>query len=180
MRRIKDLIKVGRSAPSRTNSNPPESTVSDLSPPLLDGIKVWHNCSDTTINICFIHGLTGNRDSTWTALEQSTPWPTLLLPPKLPSTRLLTWGYNAYIMQASVASKNRLTDYATNLLIDLINDRASYNASSRSLIFITHSLGGLVCKEAILLSRNNPESYLCNVFKHIAGVIFMGIPYRGS
>ncbi|KAH6667779.1 P-loop containing nucleoside triphosphate hydrolase protein [Halenospora varia] len=115
-----------------------------------------------------------------TASKQSTPWPTVLLPFKLPRARLLTWGYDAYVVQASVASKNRLTDHALNLLIDLTNDRASCNASGRPFIFVAHSLGGLVCKEAILSSRNNPEPHLRDVFEHTTGIIFMGTPHRGS
>lgn len=165
---------------SPSNSDPPNPTTSDPSPPFPDGIKEWHDCPDAAVDICFIHGLTGNRDSTWTVSRQSTPWPTILLPPKLPRARLLTWGYDAYFVQASVASRNRLTDHAMNLLIDLTNHRASCDASGRPLIFVAHSLGGLVCKEAILLSRNNPEAHLCNVFKHTAGIMFMGTPHRGS
>jgi hypothetical protein len=169
-----------RSSSESDPSNPSNPTTSDPSTPRLDGIKVWHDCPDATIDICFVHGLTGNRDSTWTASKQSTPWPTMLLPPNLPHARLLTWGYNAYVVQASVASKNRLTDHAINLLIDLTNDRASCNASGRPLIFVAHSLGGLVCKEAILLSRNNPELHLCDIFEHTTGIMFMGTPHRGS
>ncbi|OBT65046.1 hypothetical protein VE03_05181, partial [Pseudogymnoascus sp. 23342-1-I1] len=154
--------------------------MSDPSPPFPDGIKVWHDCPDATIDICFVHGLTGNGDSTWTASKQSLPWPTMLLPPKLPRARLLTWGYDAYVVRVSVTSKNRLIDHANNLLIDLTNDRASCSASGRPIIFVAHSLGGLVCKEAILSSRNNPEPHLCDVFKHTTGIIFMGTPHRGS
>ena len=104
----------------------------------------------------------------------------MLLPPKLPRARLLTWGYDAYVVQVSVASKNRLTDHAMNLLNDLTNDRASCDASGRPLIFVAHSLGGLVCKEAILSSRHNPETHLCDVFQQTTGIIFMGTPHRGS
>ena len=166
MRRLKDVLRVGRSAPapsalrSPSDSDQPNPASSDPSPPFPDGIKVWHDCPDATIDICFVHGLTGNRDSTWTASKQSKPWPAMLLPSKLPHARLLTWGYDAYVVQASVTSKNRLTDHAVNLLIDLTNDRDSCNTSLRPLIFVAHSLGGLVCKEAILLSRNNPEPHL--------------------
>ncbi|KAF8849319.1 hypothetical protein BDZ45DRAFT_554777, partial [Acephala macrosclerotiorum] len=145
-----------------------------------DGVEVLHDCPDATFDICFVHGLTGNRDSTWTAHGQSTPWPKTLLPPKLTRARILTYGYDAYIMRKSGASSNRLIDHATNLLNDLTTDRASCDASSRPLIFVTHSLGGLVCKEAILLSRNNPESHLRGIFDCTNGIVFMGTPHKGS
>lgn len=187
MRRLKDFSRrqVGDQRTSRTlrspsNSDPRNPTSSDPSPPFPDGIKVWHNCPNATIDICFVHGLTGNRDSTWTASQKSTPWPTMLLPPKLPRARLLTWGYDAYVVQASVASKNRLIDHAMNLLNDLTNDRVASGASARPLIFVAHSLGGIVCKEAILSSRNNPDPHLCDIFEHTIGVVFMGTPHGGS
>ena len=145
-----------------------------------DGVKVLYEHSEPTIDICFVHGLTGNRDSTWIAHGQSEPWPKTLLPPKLRKARILTYGYDAYIVQKSVASSNRLIDHATNLLNDLTTDRASYNASSRLLIFVAHSLGGLICKEAILLSRNNPEAHLQGIFDHTKGIMFMGTPHKGA
>ena len=145
-----------------------------------DGVEVLHDCPNAIVDICFIHGLTGNRDSTWTADGQCTPWPKTFLPSKLTRARIVTYGYDAYIVRKSVASSNRLIDHALNLLNDLTTDRASYNASSRPLIFVTHSLGGLICKEAILLSRNNPESHLRDIFNCIKGIIFMGTPHKGS
>ncbi|RYP06025.1 hypothetical protein DL765_009639 [Monosporascus sp. GIB2] len=145
-----------------------------------DGVAVWHDCPDATVDICFVHGLTGNRDSTWTADRQFEPWPKTLLPPRLPRARLLTYGYDAYVVRKSATSANRLVDHAANLLTDLTNERASHNASSRRLVFVAHSLGGLVCKEAILLSRNNPEAHLRGIFDCVVGVVFMGTPHRGS
>lgn len=163
-----------------TNQPSSLSTISETVPPFSDGIKVWVDCPDATIDVCFVHGLSGDRDTTWTAHGQSVPWPKMLLPDKLPKARLLTYGYDAYVVRKSVAGTNRLIDHATNLLSDLTTDRESCNATSRRLIFVAHSLGGLVCKEAILLSRNNPESHLCDVFHCVVGVIFMGTPHKGS
>ncbi|KXH63433.1 hypothetical protein CSAL01_04547 [Colletotrichum salicis] len=145
-----------------------------------DGVKVLHGCHDATVDVCFVHGLTGNRDSTWTASGQAKPWPETLLPPKLSRARILTYGYDAYIVQKSVASTNGLIDHATNLLNDLATDRACSDASSRPLVFVAHSLGGLVCKEAILLSRNNPEPHLRGIFDYTKGIVFLGTPHRGS
>ncbi|KJZ70321.1 hypothetical protein HIM_10289 [Hirsutella minnesotensis 3608] len=173
--------------PTSLNQQPhPETersrSSSENPPPNLfpHGVEVLHDCANATVDICFVHGLTGNRDSTWTAQGQSTPWPKTLLPSKLSKARIVTYGYDAYIVRKSVASSNRLIDHATNLLHDLTTDRASCDASSRPLIFVAHSLGGLVCKEAVLLSRNNPEAHLRGVFECTKGIIFMGTPHKGS
>ncbi|KAJ5273520.1 hypothetical protein N7478_008645 [Penicillium angulare] len=143
------------------------------------GIKVLHDCPDPVVDICFIHGLTGDRDKTWTAIGQTTPWPKTLLPSKLDG-RILTYGYNAHIAQKSVASSNRLIDHAQNLLGDLTADRGFSNASSRPLIFVAHSLGGLVCKKTILLSQNSAEPHSREIFNCLKGVVFMGTPHRGA
>jgi len=145
-----------------------------------DGLDVFHDCPDATLDVCFVHGLTGNRETTWTAKGSSIPWPKTLLPACLDTARILTYGYDAYIVRKNVASVNRLLDHATNLLNDLVIDRASCNASSRPLILVAHSLGGLICKKAVLLSRNNPEPHLEAIFDSVVGIIFLGTPHRGS
>lgn len=145
-----------------------------------DGVKVFHECSDATVDICFVHGLTGDRVSTWVSNGQSAPWPKTLLPPRLATARILTYGYDAYVVRKHVASSNRLIDHAANLLTDLSSNRAQCNASTRPIIFVVHSLGGLICKKAILLSRNNPEPHLRGIFNCTKGIIFMGTPHKGS
>lgn len=145
-----------------------------------DGIKILHHCDDAAVDICFVHGLTGDRESTWTALGQSMPWPQGLLPSEIKSARILTFGYDAYVLRSSVASSNRLIDHASNLLTSLTTNRTKSRASSRPLIFIAHSLGGLICKVAVLHSRNNAEAHLRDVFHSTKGIIFMGTPHKGS
>lgn len=191
MNKLRAALRPGKKQPKdvrleRGSSNPashnplqrPETELSGSSFP--DGIEVLYDCPDATVDICFVHGLTGNRDSTWTAPGQFMPWPKGFLPQYLPKARILTYGYDAYVVRKSGVSSNRLIDHATNLMNDLTTDRASRNASSCPLIFVTHSLGGLVCKEATLLSRNNPESHLRGIFDCTKGIIFMGTPHKGS
>ena len=207
MRRLKDRFKgiweqprtsanaSGSNQPQETNSgavlgnsqsqpeaehSPPSSESSLPASFFPDGVEVLHGRPDAMVDICFVHGLTGNRETTWTARGQFAPWPKTLLPPRLNKSRILTYGYDAYIVRKSVAGSNRLIDHATNLLNDLTTDRAQCNASTRPIIFIAHSLGGLVCKEAILLSRNNPEAHLRSIFDCVKGIVFMGTPHKGS
>jgi protein SERAC1 len=169
---------IGDTVISPQQSSP--ETESPASPLESTGVKVLHDCPDATVDICFVHGLTGGRDSTWTADGQSIPWPKTLLPPRLDKARILTYGYDAFIVRRTVAPSARLIDHAKNLLSDLTTDRDGCNASSRPLIFVAHSLGGLVCKKALLLSRNNAELHLRGMFGCIKGIVFMGTPHRGS
>ncbi|KAK3986791.1 ankyrin repeat domain-containing protein 17 [Cladorrhinum sp. PSN332] len=176
MRKFKNKLR-----PKQGQGN--DKTHSKLSDePFPDGLKVLHDCSDAVVDICFVHGLAGDRERTWTAGGQSAPWPQTLLPSKLTKARILTYGYDAYIVQKGHAGGNRLNDHAMNLVNDLTTDRErdDRHASSRPIIFVAHSLGGLVCKQAILLSRDNPERHLKDIFNCTIGIIFMGTPHRGS
>lgn len=183
-KRRKPALEVPRASdpemtgPQVNPNNPPQA--GDQAP-FPDGIKLLYNGENATVDICFIHGLAGNRNSTWTAKGQEAPWPAILLPSEIPNARILTYGYNAYIVRKSAAiSNNRLIDHAGNFLTDLTNYRQRFNAASRPLIFVAHSMGGLVCKKALLLSRNHPEPHLRGIFDSLTGIIFMGSPHQGS
>lgn len=145
-----------------------------------EGVKEVHCCPNPIVDVCFIHGLTGDREATWTAHGEEKPWIELLLPSRLKYARILTWGYDAYPVRKSTASSNCLADHANNLLTDLTNDRNGKEASARSLIFVAHSLGGLVCKAAILKSKDSPEPHLKKIFQSTQAIAFMGTPHKGS
>lgn len=146
-----------------------------------DGIKVLHDCPDAKIDVCFVHGLMGDGKSTWTAEGQSLPWPQTLLPGKLTEARILSFGYDADVMNIGICtSKSVLEDHAKILLNDLCLNRDRANASGRPIIFVAHSMGGLVVMNAILLSRNNTESHLRAVFDCTRAVAFIATPHKGS
>ncbi|KAL6240420.1 hypothetical protein RBB50_012702 [Rhinocladiella similis] len=44
-----------------------------------DGVRVLHDGGDATVDICFVHDLTGNRDTTGTAKGHTELWPRTLL-----------------------------------------------------------------------------------------------------
>jgi protein SERAC1 len=68
-------------------------------------------------SIIFVHGLTGDREKTWTAKSASAPWPRTLLPSKVPNARVLTFGYDAYVADwQGMVSKNRIGNHSMNLL----------------------------------------------------------------
>ena len=144
------------------------------------GIKVLHHCVDATVDICFVHGLTGGRESTWTAPGETKSWPETLLPSTLNKSRIITYGYHAYVVGRSAVGSNRLEDHARNFLGALSKDRKDCGASNRPIIFVAHSLGGLVCKVALLRSQNNPDRHLRSVFRAVKAIAFLGTPHQGS
>ena len=67
-------------------------------------------------SIVFVHGLTGNRLTTWTHNGNQEPWPELLLKDDIPNARILTFGYDANVVNwLSAASQNRIREHANNL-----------------------------------------------------------------
>jgi hypothetical protein len=99
----------------------PENATAEYAPCPVRLIDVWLTAIRS---IVFVHGLTGDRDKTWTARGASEPWPQALLPSELPTARVLTFGYDAYVADwRGVVSQSRVGDHAWNLLTSLASYR---------------------------------------------------------
>lgn len=65
----------------------------------------------------FIHGLTGDRESTWTAKGATACWPEMFLLKDLPEVRIITYGYDADVVNFwSMASQNTVGDHGQKFL----------------------------------------------------------------
>ncbi|KAH8759106.1 hypothetical protein F5882DRAFT_444194 [Hyaloscypha sp. PMI_1271] len=107
-------------------------------------------------------------------------WPYHLLPADCPNARILTWGYDSDISKffSGSANKNNIFAHSRDLLEDLIWERR--NESKRPIIFVAHSLGGIIVKDLLLrANENNVDSrqQLCN---SAIATLFLGTPHRGS
>lgn len=74
-------------------------------------------------SVVFVHGLNGGRVSTWSAGEVF--WPRDLLPYKIPTARVMTFGYNADF--ALNYSTYGIRDHAVQLLTMLRDKREKYD-----------------------------------------------------
>jgi hypothetical protein len=106
-------------------------------------------------------------------------WPYTLLPEVIPQANVYTWGYDVDIDHFfSSAGQSSVFQHANSLLSDVADERMPPD-SSRPIIFVTHSLGGIVVKEA-LISSSKEKTRLKDILPATIGVCFLGTPHRGS
>lgn len=130
---------------------------------------------DRRADIVFVHGLAGAAHSTWRHGKQGDVdhffWPQEL-GKELPDCGVWTFGYDAGITNLGRPGM-AITLRAGNLARQIINR----GIGKRPLIFITHSMGGLVVK-ALVCDHPHPEN--AELIQSIRGIIFCGTPHRGS
>ncbi|KAH6842448.1 hypothetical protein B0I37DRAFT_329709 [Chaetomium sp. MPI-CAGE-AT-0009] len=181
MKRAKGLMKrilpLGKDV-AGDEDGPPNRLSREMFP---TGIKPLCSPEDSTIDIIFVHGLTGSRINTWTARNETEPWPQTLLPSRLTTARILTFGYDASVTDwRGMVSQNRIANHAWNLLTSLATYRENDDTNERPIIFVCHSLGGLVCEDALVTSRQRSERHLQNILHSTRGIIFLGTPHHGA
>ncbi|KAI9736322.1 MAG: hypothetical protein M1834_001208 [Cirrosporium novae-zelandiae] len=143
-----------------------------------DGLMVRGPVDGTEIvDIVFVHGLTGDALDTWSA-EKGKFWPTKLLQPNLKSVRILSFGYNSAIVSLKGGvSKNTLYQHAQALATRLDLFRGEDGTSKRPLIFVCHSLGGLLVECVVSDMLPKKFSYIKEV---TYGIAFFSTPHAGS
>ncbi len=175
-------------APFNSN-NLPQQTASPNEPSIIQkgdnlGIQVLYEPSDGSpaiVDIVFVHGLTGNAYNTWLDEDRRIHWPSQLLKEDIPDARILSFGYDADVVHwFSAASVNRISNHAEALLGALTRRRERTNSENREIIFVMHSLGGLVVQNALALSRSSPEAHLQKIEANTVGLAFLGTPHFGA
>src|SRR2546423_3057046 len=92
--------------------------------------------ADGWLSIVFVHGLTGNREKTWTH-RNGIFWPDALLSENFPRARIMTFGYDADVVRFwTIASSNRLDDHGKSLAYALSTSEDK-SASDRSYSSLT-------------------------------------------
>ncbi|KAL9597451.1 MAG: hypothetical protein Q9219_005143 [cf. Caloplaca sp. 3 TL-2023] len=108
-------------------------------------------------------------------------WPETLLPQILPDAQIFTWGYDADVGGFfSSAGQSTIHQHAQSLLSDLANLRSTLELRTIPLVFVVHSLGGIIVKDALNQSSSTEGTRLKEVVATTYGVVFLGTPHRGS
>ncbi|MEH2011589.1 AAA-like domain-containing protein [Nostoc sp.] len=125
-------------------------------------------------DVIFVHGLGGHARGTWHPQELRNDdnfWLTWLAQER-PDLGIWSFGYKAEPFEWR-DSTMPLFDRASNLLEYLqVNDIGKY-----PIIFITHSMGGLLIKEML---RNAQTFKKTAIIEQTKGIVFLSTPHTGS
>ncbi|PVF97062.1 hypothetical protein CPB86DRAFT_707945 [Serendipita vermifera] len=156
------------SVPSRTS----DSKGTEL------GFKVLLPGQNPVVDIVAIHGLGGHRERSWTAANGKM-WLQDFLPDDIPNARILTYGHGADTHSRTYLPTQRLLHFAEGFVEDLLRERRS--DTERPIIFLAHSLGGIILKKALTLC-NIPDynSDRRQIKVSTYGILFFGTPHSGA
>ncbi len=115
-----------------------------------------------------ISGLASHPFGSWRRKDDKSPWMWIrdALPKAFPNALVALYGYETALVKSN--SFQTIADIGISLGESL---KAYGFASTKPVVFLAHSLGGLALKEALDRERQ--------VLRRVAGAIMFGVPSRG-
>ncbi|ROW01913.1 hypothetical protein VMCG_05519 [Cytospora schulzeri] len=137
---------------------------------------------ERTVDIIFIHGLGGTSLRTWCRdRDPELLWPKHWLPDEIDmsTARILTYGYHAHFSSKKEQTSLTLNDFANDLLFRMKYDEETEERLGQvPIIFVAHSMGGLVFKKAYVHGLMNDEYK--DIVSKFKAVLFLSTPHRGT
>jgi pimeloyl-ACP methyl ester carboxylesterase len=160
---VPDGVNANLSSSTLGEQNPsPISDPISKDPPILGPSKdrdplgllyVYGPEEEYKVDIVFVHGLGGSSRKTWSKnkdLRYFRPQTFLPLEPKIREARISSFGYNSNYKETA-GKLLPISDFAKDLLFHLkyakYHDGEDMNFGAKPIIYIAHSMGGLVVKK---------------------------------
>ncbi|PGH02303.1 hypothetical protein GX51_04744 [Blastomyces parvus] len=147
------------------------------------GLTLVYESDKPLADLIFVHGLGGSSLRTWSYNHDVEnfwlPW--LRTEPGMCDARVFTFGYNAHF--AREATTLSILDFAKDLLFQAKTYHTKDTDDNKPigqnpLIFVVHSMGGLVVKKAYIIGKTDPR--YSDMISQTHGIVFLGTPHRGS
>lgn len=177
------MSRSASSAARQTTSDSPrkpEPEVQRLGLTILHPTTKSNQTVTPVADVVFVHGMGGHPRNSWSHRDNKTFWPGQLLPADQSNLRIMTYGYGSAPTRGyfQPANKMNISDHGSLFLNALAPERD--DCPERPIIFVGHSLGGIIVVEALVQSRDSPHPHLKGILDSTRGLIFFGVPLRGA
>ncbi|MCJ1309721.1 hypothetical protein MMC25_003381 [Agyrium rufum] len=133
--------------------------------------------ADATVDVVAVHGLQGDAYETWEH-DNGSLWLRDFLPQDLPLARIMTFGYDSTVAFSKSVAK--IEDKALGLL-NRISSKRLNDGSPKPIVFICHSLGGILVKKALILAHErSSDADHKDILESTKAIAFLGVPHKGS
>ena len=131
--------------------------------------------AEAVFDVVFVHGLTGDHKGTWTH-SNGEFWPSWLAV-EFPTLNIYSAGYDSSVTGSlRKGAGASLADRAT-ILLDRLSSRV---APDRPIVFVAHSLGGLVVKQMLRKAQDASNERRKRVGRQALSVVFIATPHMGA
>jgi hypothetical protein len=127
------------------------------------------------LDIVFLHGLTGNRFTSWSDSEKNF-WPKWLAA-DFPTCNVYTAGYDTNVFVKLLTGPGASIQ---DIAVGLADSLASRANPAPALMFVTHSLGGLVVKQMIRKCCDSADGSFNDIARGVRGIAFLATPHQGA
>ncbi|GKT93566.1 ankyrin repeat-containing protein [Colletotrichum tofieldiae] len=143
-----------------------------------DGITpLFEDSNGAAVDIIAVPGLGSHALGSWKSSHSDAVWLRDFLPQDVPGIRVLLYGYDTTLPGS--LSRQSIGDLGGILLERVVAFRAGDGTTRRPLIFIGHSLGGLLIKEALIRARRRRGDAIADLAKACYALLFFGVPNLG-
>ena len=122
-------------------------------------------------------GLAGHAFGSWSAQDDQNNfmWLRDAIPKRFDQMRVLTYGYDSQLLRSE---SFQTIPYISLAFISRMRSVGLAEHSAKPILFLAHSLGGIVVKQAMVQMANSPHLEL-TLLPKVKGVVFFGVPNRG-
>uniref|UniRef100_A0A1A8MWX0 Protein SERAC1 n=5 Tax=Nothobranchius TaxID=28779 RepID=A0A1A8MWX0_9TELE len=163
-----------------------------------DGVYILHpqtrDNQPIKADVLFIHGILGAAFKTWRQKDRNTLeeerdakgsddytecWPKSWLAADCPNLRVLSVEYDSHLSDwmAKCPAENQRKSLAYRSR-ELLNKLKLAGVGERPVVWVAHSMGGLLVKKMLLDAADDPD--LQGLIKNTKGIMFYSVPHRGT
>ncbi|KAH7235326.1 hypothetical protein BKA59DRAFT_532564 [Fusarium tricinctum] len=137
---------------------------------------------DHQVDIVAISGLGGHafgsfkeRGGNHMWLRDSLPYDLKYENTPRPTARVMIYGYKSNVSDSN--SRQDFDDLARSFQSSLL--ALAHTPTIRPIIFIAHSLGGIIVKQTLIILSNSTKEDDLKLAKAVHGIVFFGVPHDG-